>query len=150
MRSGAVGLAFDERGTAAAAGAGDGPADDLVHSQDIVAVDRDAGNAIAVCSVGDLVVAGGGGKRDFGGVEVVLADEDGRQVPNGGHVDALVEGAVADRSVAEESHTDAVGLEQLEGIAGARSLQDAGTDDSAGAHHADFGRKEVHAAAAAP
>ena len=41
-----------------------------------------------------------------------------------------------------------IGAEQLEAVAGARALQDAGTDDAAGAHQADFGGEEVHAAAA--
>ena len=38
-------------------------------------------------------------------------------------------------------------FEQLEAVAGAGGLEDARADDAAGAHHADFGREEVHAAA---
>ena len=40
-------------------------------------------------------------------------------------------------------------LQQLEAVARAGRLQDARPDDAAGAHHADFGREQVHAAAAA-
>ena len=60
----------------------------------------------------------------------------------------FVKGAVVDRAIAEERHADAAGLEQLEAIAGAGRLQDAGTDDAAGPHHADFRREQMHAAAA--
>ena len=60
-----------------------------------------------------------------------------------------MERAVVHRAVAEERHGHAVGLEQLEAVAGARRLQNARADDAAGAHHADLGGEQVHAAAAA-
>ena len=60
-----------------------------------------------------------------------------------------MEGAVVDGPVAEEGHGHAVGLQQLEAVAGAGGLEDARADDAAGAHHADFGGEQVHAAAAA-
>ena len=41
-----------------------------------------------------------------GAVEVVLADEDDRQVPDGGQVDAFVEGPLGDGAVAEEAGDD--------------------------------------------
>ena len=52
--------------------------------------------------------------------------------------------AISDGTVAEEGDADMVASEQLEGITGPSGLQDAGSDDAAGAHHADFGREEVH------
>src|SRR6185312_16120069 len=55
-----------------------------------------------------------------------------------------------DRPIAKEGHGDAIAFEKLEGIAGAGGLQNVRPDDAARAHEADFGREEVHAAAAAP
>ncbi len=60
-----------------------------------------------------------------------------------------MEGAVVDSAVAEKGHCHAVALEQAEAVAGAGGLEDARADDAAGAHQADFGREQVHAAAAA-
>jgi len=59
-----------------------------------------------------------------------------------------VECAVIDRAIAEKGHADAIRIQQLEGVARPGRLQDAGADDAAGSHHADFGFKEVHTAAA--
>ena len=66
-----------------------------------------------------------------------------------GHVQPFVEGAVVDGPVAEEGDGHAVGLQELEAVAGPGRLEDARPDDAAGAHQADFGREQVHAAAAA-
>ena len=66
-----------------------------------------------------------------------------------GQVQPFVERAVVDRPVAEERDRDAVRLQQLEAVARPGRLQDARADDAARAHHADFRREQVHAAAAA-
>jgi len=60
-----------------------------------------------------------------------------------------MERPVVDRSVAEEGDRDPVGAGQLEAVAAADGLEDAGADDATGAHHPDLGGEQVHAAAPA-
>jgi hypothetical protein len=57
-----------------------------------------------------------------------------------------VESAVVDGPIAKKGDGDVLLLQQFERVAGAGGLQNTGTDDAAGAHHADFGGKDVHAA----
>ena len=153
---GAVGLAFDQRGALACAGAGHRAGRRLAHRHDVVAVDLLARQAViggATAHIGDAAgLAEGHLRREL----VVLADEKHWQLPDGGHVEPLVEGAVVDGAVAEEGHRHAAGVllgitvsGELEGVAAARGLEDARAHDAARAEHADLGREEVHAAAAA-
>ncbi len=146
---GPIGLALDQGRPAAAAGAVDGLVRGLRDGQDVVAVDLDAGQAVALGAAGDAGVAAGVLERDLGGELVVLADEQHGQLPDAGHVQPFVEGAVVHGAVAEEGHGHAVGFEELEAVAGAGGLEDARADDPAGAHQADLGGEQVHAAAAA-
>ncbi len=60
-----------------------------------------------------------------------------------------MESAIVDGTVTEEGHGDFARFQELETVAGARGLEDRRADDSAGAHHADLGREEVHTSAAA-
>ena len=59
-----------------------------------------------------------------------------------------MERAVVYGSIAKEGHRYTAGLHQLRAIATTARLQDAGSTDAAGPHHADLGRKEMHRAAA--
>jgi len=120
-----------------------------VDRQHIVAVQRDTRQAVGGAARRDARVAGGVLEGNLGGELVVLADEQHRQPPDARHVEPLVEGAVVDGPVAEERHRHALALEQLEAVTGPRRLQDARANDAARAHHADFRRKQVHAAAPA-
>ena len=149
VRAGAVGAALEQGRSASRPGARDRLRGRLVDRDHIVAVDRDPGDAVGPRALGHVGVAGGVVERHLGGVHVVLADVDHRQIPDRGHVDPLVEGAVVDRAIAEEADADPVAFQQLEAVAGAGRLQDVRSDDAGGAHQADFGREEVHAAAAA-
>ena len=148
MRPGAVGAALEQRGPIAISGAVDGQAGCLVNGQDVVAVDVDSGHSVAVAPAGHAGVAGRVGKGHLGRELVVLAHEQHRQLPDAGHVEAFVEGAVVDGAVAEEGDGHLIGLEHLETISGPGGLKDARADDPAGAHHAGFGSEQVHAAAA--
>src|SRR4029079_12239276 len=78
----------------------------LVDGEEVGAVDGDAGQPEAGRTVdvridGDRVVA-----RGRFGVAVVLDDEDRRQVPHRGEVQALEEGALVRRAVADEADRD--------------------------------------------
>ena len=149
MGAGAIGFAFDQRGAVA----GSRPLHRLPrHSPDggdIVAVHLDAGHAVGCAALGDAGVAGRVSERHFGGELVVLADEQHGQLPDAGHVQAFVKRAVVDGAIAEKRHRHARRLHQLEAVARARRLQNAGPHDAAGAHQADLRGKQVHTAAAA-
>ena len=82
-------------------------------------------------------------------VEIVLADEDHRQLPHRREVQRLVEGADIGGAVAEEADRHvavALVLRAQGGAAGDRQMR---ADDGVGAHHAVLGRGEVHGAALA-
>ena len=57
--------------------------------------------------------------------------------------------AIADRAVAEKSDPHPFGMHQFGSIPGADRLQDAGPDNTAGAHQADFRGKQMHTPSAA-
>ena len=121
----------------------------LVDGQHVVAVDVDSGHSVARAAAGHAGVGRRVREGHLGRELVVLADEEHRQLPDAGHVEPFVEGAVVDGAVAEERDGHLIGLQQLEAVSGPGGLKDAGADDAAGAHHADFGGEEMHAAAAA-
>ena len=80
---------------------------------------------------------------------IVFANEKHWQLPDAGHVQAFMERSVVHSSIAKERDGDVLLLENLETVTAAASLQDTGTDDPAGSHHADLGREQVHASAPA-
>src|SRR5579859_5087510 len=139
VRARAIGAALNQRRPAARARPAHGLARRAVDGQHVIAVDADGGQAIGHAAVGHFRVAGRIRKGHLGRIQVVLADKDHRQLPDGGQVDAFVKGAIAYRAIAEEGHADAAGLEQLEGVAGASGLQDVGADDAGGAHQPHLG-----------
>ncbi len=149
VADGAVGLGLDQRRALAGAGALDGGARNLEHGEDVVAVDRDAGDAIGGGLAGDLGIEGRLGERRRRGVEIVLADEDDRRLLDAGEVHRLVEAAVVDRAVAEEGDADVVAALGPGADAGAGGVADAGGDDAVGAEQADRAIVEMHGAAAA-
>ncbi len=110
MRPGAVGAALDQCGPVAASGTVNGLVGCLVNGQDVVAVDVDSGHSIAGAAAGHAGVAGRVGKGHFGRELVVLAHEQHRQLPDAGHVEPFVEGAVVDGAVAEEGDGHLIGL----------------------------------------
>src|SRR5262249_1259005 len=145
----AVSPALQQCRAATAAGATDGVAGRLVDRQDVVAINLDAGHTVGRPARGDIGIARRVLKRHLRRELIVLANEQDRQLPDGRQVDPLVERAIVDRPVAEEGDTNAITLQQLETVSGARCLEDARADDPAGAHQPDFRREQVHAAAAA-
>ena len=144
---GAVGPAFEQGRAVAISRALDGSQRLLVDSQHIIAVQVDALDAVARPSIGHAGAGGRVGEGHFGCVLIVFADEKDRELPDAGHVEAFVKGTVVDGAVAEEGDGHVIALQKHEAVAGAGGLEDAGPDDAAGAHHADFRGEEMHAAA---
>ena len=145
----AVGFALDQGGATAGACSGDGFAGLFVDRDHVVSVEFQPRHAVILGAATDV---GNGTRlveRDLGGELVVFADENYREVPDLGHVQALVERSVVDGPVAEEADRDAVSSEELGRVAAAGGLQDATGHDAAGAHQPDFGAEQVHAATAA-
>ena len=120
----------------------------LVDGEHIVAVQVNSGHSVACASARHAGVGRRVCKWHFGRVLVVFADEKHRQLPDCRHVQPFVERAVIHGSVTEERDGHTFALQQHEAISGAGRLKDAWANDAAGAHHADVGGEEMHAAAA--
>ena len=82
-------------------------------------------------------------------VEIVLADEDHRQLPDRGEVQRLVERADVGGAVAEEAHRHVVLLLVLRAPGGAAGDRQVRADDGVGAHHAVLLGGQMHRAALA-
>ncbi len=114
---------------------------------DVVAVDRDVGDAVArgpTLERGPVLRRNG---RELG-VAVVLTEEDDRQLPDGGEVHGFVERALGGRAVAEERHGDAaVGAELGRGRRADRDRHPR-RDDPVGTEDPEPRVGDVHRAAA--
>jgi hypothetical protein len=117
--------------------------------RDIVAVDRPVVDAV---SGGPLLDAPGvlGGYRRELGVPVVLAPEEGGELPHGCEVQRLVECALGHGAIPEERHDHAAVASQL----GCRRRPDGdgepGGHDPVGAEDADAGVGDVHRSTPTP
>ena len=149
MGTGAVCLALDQRRPAAGTGSGDRFPGDAEHFERVVAVQLEARHAVVRRTPAHIGDTAGVLEGHFGGELVVLADEQCRQFPDAGHVQAFVEGPVVHGTIAEEGHANRAVLQDLGTVPAPAGLQDAWADDAAGSHHADFGREQVHTAAPA-
>ena len=143
-------LALDQRRTATAPRPPHRLLRGLLHGQHIVAVHCHSGQTISRPALGHVGIPGGVGKRDLRCELIVFTDEQHRQFPNARQVEALVKGAVVDRAITKKRHGNPIALQQFETVARAGRLQNARADDAAGAHHSNFGREQMHAAAPAP
>ena len=90
-----------------------------------------------------------GRRRGELGVAVVLAEEDHRQLPDGGEVQRLVEGALRRRAVAEEGHRHAAVGPQLRRRRRPHRDRQARGHDAVGAEDPELRVGDVHGAAAA-
>ena len=146
----AIGQALDQRRAVAGARLGEGRLRGAVDLVGVVAVDHDllepvGGGAVAGRMLDRRDVAD---RRVFH-VEIVLAHEHDRQLPDRGEIQRLVERADIGGAVAEEADRDvlvALVLRAQRGAAGDRQMR---ADDRVGAHHAVLRRGEVHRAALA-
>ena len=90
-----------------------------------------------------------GGSRGELGIPVVLAEEDDRELPDGGEVQGLVEGALCHGAVTEERHGHAAVGAQLRCRRRPRRDRHAGGNNAVGPEDADPRVGDVHGAAAA-
>ncbi len=143
----AVGHAFDEGRAATGTGAVRRLGGGFVDRLDVVAVDLHRRHLVALGPLDQVLV----GRRvvDAGelAVEVVLADEQDRQLPDLGDIHRLVEGADIGRAVAEEGRRELAAAIELGRDAGADRNRQAAADDAEGADQALVDVGEVHRAA---
>src|SRR4051812_24149201 len=141
MRAGPVSFALDEGRSTTRTRSLDCFGSDLRDGADIIAVDFDSRHSVSRAATRNAGIARRIAERNLGGELIVLANEEDRQFPNASHVQSFMECAVVHSAVAEECHRDAIGLKELETIAGTRGLENAGTYDAAGAHETNLRRK---------
>ena len=147
--AGSIGLAFHKRRAAAAAGPLDRLAEQSGERHGVIAVDFQSDHAVVRAAGADTAAASRVGVGHLGGELIVFTHENHRQAPDARQIQSFVERSVVGGSVPEKRDGDPVGPQQLEGIAGARRLQDAWPDNAARPHHAHFGLEQVHASAPA-
>ena len=145
----AVDLGLYEGRAAAVSGAFYGLAGRLVDGEEVVAVYHDAGHGEAVGALGDVYALGGEGLGGGLGVAVVLYDEDHRQVPGAGEVQAFEERALVGAAVAGERDGYLLRAAGLRGQPYAADQGRAAADDAVGAEHALIQVGYVHGAALA-
>ncbi len=128
---------FQEARALPAPGAPDRPADPIVHGEDVIAVRRFAGNAVAGRPVGDALDPHLAGHVRRVGVLVVVADEDHRELLNRREIQPLVPVAPAGGALSEEAERRLVGAAHPEG------QRAAGRDRNAVAEVRDEGHEPV-------
>ena len=127
----------------------DGTARRSLDGDDVHAVDRVAGDAISRGLAVDVGLGLGPLQRRAHRVEVVLADEQHRQLPQRGEVHAFVELALGDRAVAEEAGGDRVAALHLVAKRDADRERQPAADDGVAAVEPGRAVEQVHRAAAA-
>jgi CBS domain-containing protein len=145
----AVRLGLDQRRPVAGASARERLGRHGAHRLDVVAVDDVTGNAVGGRTVGEILDQARVARWSELAVEVILADEDDRQPPDRGEVDALVERADVRRAVAEGRNRDRARPEHLRPVSAPDRGRQASADDPRRADQADAHVAEVHRAAAA-
>src|SRR5699024_7457008 len=145
----AVGLALEQRRALAGPRPCHGLGGRLVDGQGVVAVNRDAGDVVGRAAVCDVLYGLVPVLAHRNAVVVVLAYEDDGQLPDGGHVERLVEGALVRGAVTEEADADLIRAAYLGGEARARGDAVSRADDAVGAEDALVPVRDVHGAALA-
>lgn len=103
MGAGAIAVAFQELWTAAGADRGDRTPRRHFHGDDVVAIDHFARHAVAARFGVNISHAFSARQRRTHDIEIVLADDQHRQMPQRGEVQAFVEFAFIDRTLTEEA-----------------------------------------------
>ena len=142
--------ALEQRRAVTAPRALDRVAERREHRERVVAVDADAGHAVAGGAVGHVFDLHGVLGRRHLRVLVVLADQHHREVPERGHVHRLVERAGVGRAVTEAHHRDAIEPFALRCHCEADADRQARAHDPGREHHARLRPRDVHRPALAP
>jgi hypothetical protein len=117
--------------------------DRAVHGEDVVAIDLDAFDAVANRLVNEILVAKLFVARCAEAVAIVFDEENDREVPNGGHVDGLMEITFACAAISRKHHRNDVVIVQ---VARERDAVGDGKHGAEVADHADdavLGRTKV-------
>ena len=136
VRHHAVGLDLDQRWAVAPARARRGRLHHLPNRQQIVPIHRNARNAIRRGTRRYLRIQGRLGQSRGGGIQIVLADEDGRCALHPGEVERLVERGMVGSTVPEKRHAYVVGAACPGAQAGAHGGWKAATYQAIGAEQA--------------
>jgi hypothetical protein len=140
-----VGDRLHQRRAVTCPGPADGPGGRQVHGVGVVAVDEHRLEPIGRRPVGGRV---GHRRHQVDGrvlhVEVVLADEHHREVPDHGHVEGLVKRPDVGGPVTEEADGHLVGPPHPRRPGGPVGDAEVGADDGVGAHHPPRDVGEVH------
>ena len=150
MAGEAVGLALEERRAPAGTRRRHRGCRGVAHREGVHPVDDLRRHAVGLRALGDVGHARDPGVRRRSTVEVVLADEDDRQLLDRGEVEPLVEGTLVGRALAEEADRDLVGSPQLHRQAESGHHGVAPTHDRDRGQHPDRGVAEVHRSALPP
>src|SRR5690606_8780835 len=146
----AIGHGLEQRRPLARARPLDRPRHRIIGGEGVVAVEGEALDAVGAGALADALDVEGPLHRHRHGVLVVLAVVDDRQVPDGSHVQRLVERALVGRTVAEHHNADLVGTAQLDAQADAYGDGDAAADNAVRAEVVALDVRNVHRAAAPP
>ena len=145
----AVRLGLEQHGAARRADGGDGVGHGLDHRVDVLAVDDAAVHRVGGAPRRQVGDRRGAVEAAVLGVDVVLDDEQHRQLPGRGQVEPFVEGADVRRAVAEDRHGDVVAAEHLGGVRRPGCDRDAGADDGERRQQPHRRGAQVHRPAAA-
>ena len=104
---------LDQRGAAPFTGALHGFPGGFIHGDRVSAVDANARHLVGIGTLREIFRQRVVGQRGVFGVLVVLADENHRELPDGGEVERLMERTDARGAIAEVAHAQAVGFAQL-------------------------------------
>src|SRR5204863_5541391 len=119
----------------------------LVHGDDVHAVDLLARDAIGDTAVIEVGASRGAAHRSAHAVAVVLDHIDDRQLPQRGHVEALVDLALVDRAVAEVGHRDPSVVAVAMGKAEPGADRHLGADNAVTAEEVLLAAEHMHGAA---
>ena len=144
-----VGERLDERRLAVLARPADVLRDDLADGEDVHPVHSDARHAQSLRLAREVGHGGVALDRRPHSVEVVLDQEDDRQLPQRGEVHRLAEVAAVRRAVPEHADGDRILALVLGGESQARRDREVAADDAIAAHEAALGVEDVHRPAAA-
>jgi hypothetical protein len=117
-----------------------------MHCEYVLSVDDLTRNPVAAGAQGDVAHRGRTLERRGRRVEVVLAEIDDRQLPDGRHVQALVEGPLVARTIAEEAETNIVRPARPRTQPGTRRHRNSRADDPRLTQAADTEVGEMHRA----
>src|SRR3569832_662255 len=116
---------------------------------DVLAIDLIGRDVVAAYALVLIAHRGRAVDARADAVEIVLAHEQHRQLPQRRHIERFVEGALVVRGVAEEADRDLVGLLHLDGLGHADRERERAADQRVAAHEMMFDVEDVHGAAAA-